>query len=69
MMVIDRFLKMTHLILCQKTNDTIHVAELYSREIVFFHGILKIMTFDKDKKFVSHFKGRGGGPQRKRKAL
>jgi hypothetical protein len=38
-MAIDMFSKMTHLISCYKTDDTINIADLFFREIVWIHMV------------------------------
>jgi hypothetical protein len=38
-MAIDMFSKMTHLISCYKTDDTINMVDLFFREIVRIHEV------------------------------
>lgn len=54
MVVIDRFFKMTHFILCHKMNDVSKVVDLFFKEIIRLHGVLRTIIFDRDTKFLTY---------------
>ena len=53
--MVDRFSKISHFIPFNKTNDTIHIAEVYFREMARLDGILRPIVSDRNTKFLSHF--------------
>lgn len=55
MVVVDNFFKMAHFIPCKNTTDTVHVANLFFKEIVRLHGLSNSIILDLESKFIGYF--------------
>ena len=51
----NKFSNMAYFILCHKTNDALHIADLFFKKIVRLHVMPKTIMFDRDAKFLSYF--------------
>jgi hypothetical protein len=47
-MVVDHFSKMAHFILCHKSDNASHVADLFFSQIVYLHGVPNTTVLDRD---------------------
>ena len=53
--VVDRFSKMAHFIVCHKTDDATNVVDFFFKEIFCFHGVPRTIVSNRDAKFLSYF--------------
>ena len=47
-MMVNRFSKMKKFIPCKKSSDVVHVVELFFREVMRLHDLLKSIVSDRD---------------------
>ena len=55
LVVVDRFSKIAHFLLCSCTSDAFRVAKIFFDDVVKLHRLPKIIVADRDVKFTSYF--------------
>ena len=55
MVMVDRLTKVAHFIPVKSTYSTSDVAQMFIRDVVRLHGVLKNIVLDRDVKFTSKF--------------
>ena len=55
MVVVDRLMNVAHFIPVKSIFSTSDVAQVFIRDVVILHGVLKKIVSDKDAKFTSKF--------------
>lgn len=53
--MVDRFSKMAHFIVCKKTIDAVDVVELFLKDVYRLYGLPSSIVSDRDTLFLNHF--------------